>query len=134
MPVRAHRVPVTNSDSHTHPDSYTKSDIRQQPTLHLRLHLRLRHRRDTFSLRQRHHYPYDNAYRYTDRHPVGHSYSAPPSHADCDTERQRRVRATQAINLSTRMRVQTGNNVGIGGFIISGSAPKRCSSAPLDLR
>ena len=32
---------------------------------------------------------------------------------------------TQAINLSTRMRVQTGDNVGIGGFIISGSAPKR---------
>jgi len=32
--------------------------------------------------------------------------------------------AAQAINLSTRMRVQTGDNVGIGGFIISGSAPK----------
>ena len=32
---------------------------------------------------------------------------------------------TQAINLSTRMRVQTGDNAGIGGFIISGSAPKR---------
>jgi photosystem II stability/assembly factor-like uncharacterized protein len=32
--------------------------------------------------------------------------------------------ATQAINLSTRMRVQTGDNVGIGGFIITGSAPK----------
>jgi|GEM_PF-791449 len=31
---------------------------------------------------------------------------------------------TQAINLSTRMRVQTGNNVGIGGFIITGAAPK----------
>jgi hypothetical protein len=30
----------------------------------------------------------------------------------------------QAINLSTRMRVQTDNNVGIGGFIITGSAPK----------
>jgi hypothetical protein len=30
----------------------------------------------------------------------------------------------QAINLSTRMRVQTGENVGIGGFIIAGSAPK----------
>ncbi len=26
--------------------------------------------------------------------------------------------AAQAINLSTRMRVQTGENVGIGGFII----------------
>jgi uncharacterized repeat protein (TIGR01451 family) len=32
--------------------------------------------------------------------------------------------AAQALNLSTRMRVQTGNNVGIGGFIITGSAPK----------
>jgi len=32
--------------------------------------------------------------------------------------------AAQAINLSTRMRVQTANNVGIGGFIITGSASK----------
>jgi serine protease AprX len=32
--------------------------------------------------------------------------------------------AAQAINLSTRMRVQTGDSVGIGGFIITGSAPK----------
>jgi hypothetical protein len=32
--------------------------------------------------------------------------------------------AAQAINLSTRMLVQTGDNVGIGGFIITGSAPK----------
>ncbi len=30
----------------------------------------------------------------------------------------------QAVNLSTRMNVQTGNNVGIGGFIIQGTAPK----------
>jgi hypothetical protein len=30
----------------------------------------------------------------------------------------------QAINLSTRLRVQTGDNVGIGGFIITGTAPK----------
>jgi hypothetical protein len=30
----------------------------------------------------------------------------------------------QAVNLSTRMRVQTGDNVGIGGFIITGTAPK----------
>ena len=30
-----------------------------------------------------------------------------------------------AINLSTRMRVQTGDNIGIGGFIIAGSAPKQ---------
>ena len=32
--------------------------------------------------------------------------------------------ASQAVNLSTRMRVQTGDNVGIGGFIITGTAPK----------
>ena len=32
--------------------------------------------------------------------------------------------ASQAINLSTRMRVDKGDNVGIGGFIITGSAPK----------
>ena len=30
----------------------------------------------------------------------------------------------QAINLSTRMRVGTGDNVAIGGFIITGTAPK----------
>ncbi len=33
--------------------------------------------------------------------------------------------ASGTVNLSTRMRVQTGDNVGIGGFIITGSAPKR---------
>jgi hypothetical protein len=33
--------------------------------------------------------------------------------------------AVQAVNFSTRMRVGTGNNVGIGGFIITGTAPKR---------
>jgi hypothetical protein len=32
--------------------------------------------------------------------------------------------AAQAINLSTRMPVQTGDNVGIGGFIITGSVAK----------
>ena len=32
--------------------------------------------------------------------------------------------APQAFNLSTRMRVETGDRVGIGGFIITGSAPK----------
>ncbi|HWM25372.1 MAG TPA: delta-60 repeat domain-containing protein [Chthoniobacterales bacterium] len=32
--------------------------------------------------------------------------------------------AAQAINLSTRMFVQSGDNVGIAGFIITGSAPK----------
>jgi hypothetical protein len=32
--------------------------------------------------------------------------------------------AAQAVNLSTRMRVQTGESVAIGGFIITGTAPK----------
>jgi hypothetical protein len=32
--------------------------------------------------------------------------------------------AAQAINLSTRMHVQTGDNVGIGGFIVTGTVPK----------
>jgi uncharacterized delta-60 repeat protein len=32
--------------------------------------------------------------------------------------------AAQAVNFSTRMRVQTGDNVGIGGFIVAGTAPK----------
>ena len=34
------------------------------------------------------------------------------------------IPAAQAINLSTRMRVLTGDNVGIGGLIITGSAPR----------
>jgi hypothetical protein len=34
------------------------------------------------------------------------------------------VPAPQTINLSTRMHVQTGDNVGIGGFIVTGTAPK----------
>jgi hypothetical protein len=33
--------------------------------------------------------------------------------------------AAQAINISTRMFVQTGDNVGIGGFIVTGGAPKQ---------
>ena len=32
--------------------------------------------------------------------------------------------ASQTVNLSTRMRVDTGDNVGIGGFIVTGNAPK----------
>jgi hypothetical protein len=31
---------------------------------------------------------------------------------------------TQALNISTRMRVETGNNILIGGFIVAGTAPK----------
>ena len=32
---------------------------------------------------------------------------------------------TRALNISTRMFVQTGDNVGIGGFIITGTGPKQ---------
>jgi hypothetical protein len=32
--------------------------------------------------------------------------------------------AAQAVNFSTRMRVQTGDSVGIGGFIVTGTGPK----------
>jgi hypothetical protein len=32
---------------------------------------------------------------------------------------------TQAVNLATRLRAETGDNAGIGGFIITGSVPKR---------
>jgi hypothetical protein len=32
--------------------------------------------------------------------------------------------ASQAVNLSTRMRIQTGDNVGIGGFIVTGTGTK----------
>src|SRR5436190_4607996 len=33
--------------------------------------------------------------------------------------------AAQALNLSTRMRVLTGDNVGIGGFVVTGIVPKQ---------
>ena len=41
---------------------------------------------------------------------------------------------TKAINLSTRMRVQTGNNVGIGGSSLREPLRSMCSCGPLDLR
>ena len=50
----------------------------------------------------------------SDSQPAWQRIAAPPSPTP----------AAQAINLSTRMRVQTGDNVGIGGFIITGTAPK----------
>ena len=50
--------------------------------------------------------------------------SATPTATPSPTPTGTPTPAAQAINLSTRMRVQTGDNVGIGGFIITGSAPK----------
>ena len=50
--------------------------------------------------------------------------ATPPSPTPAGTATPTPTPAAQAINLSTRMRVQTGDNVAIGGFIITGSAPK----------
>jgi serine protease AprX len=50
--------------------------------------------------------------------------TATPTVAPSQTPSPTPAPAAQAINLSTRMRVQTGDNVGIGGFIITGTAPK----------
>jgi hypothetical protein len=47
-----------------------------------------------------------------------------PTPAPTPTPTPSSTPGAQAVNLSTRMRVQTGENVGIGGFIISGTAPK----------
>ena len=41
---------------------------------------------------------------------------------------------TQALNLSTRMHVQIGDNVGIGGFILTGTARKQVFCGASDLR
>jgi hypothetical protein len=52
--------------------------------------------------------------------PLATPTPTPPSATPTPTP----IPPAQAVNLSTRMRVQTGDNVGIGGFIITGSAPK----------
>jgi photosystem II stability/assembly factor-like uncharacterized protein len=53
------------------------------------------------------------------------SATATPSSTPTVTPTPTATPASQALNLSTRMRVETGDNVGIGGFIITGSAPKQ---------
>ncbi|MEY2489063.1 MAG: hypothetical protein QOC70_1005 [Verrucomicrobiota bacterium] len=50
--------------------------------------------------------------------------STPPTATPTPTPAATPPPAAQSVNLSTRMRVQTGENVGIGGFIITGTAPK----------
>jgi hypothetical protein len=52
------------------------------------------------------------------------STSPTPTLTPATTSTPTATPAAQALNLSTRMRVQTGDNVGIGGFIITGTAPK----------
>jgi hypothetical protein len=49
--------------------------------------------------------------------------TATPTPPPAPTATPTPIPAAQALNLSTRMRVQTGAEVGIGGFIITGSAP-----------
>jgi len=50
--------------------------------------------------------------------------TAPPSPSPTSTPTGTPGPAAQLINISTRMRVQTGDNVAIGGFIVTGIAPK----------
>jgi photosystem II stability/assembly factor-like uncharacterized protein len=52
------------------------------------------------------------------------SPTAVPTATPSATPIQTPTPAPHAINISTRMRVQTGDNVGIGGFIIAGTGPK----------
>ncbi len=49
----------------------------------------------------------------------------PPAGTPTPTPTPTPAPPAQAINLSTRMRVLTGDAVGIGGFIITGNVPKR---------
>jgi PKD repeat protein len=56
--------------------------------------------------------------------PTPTATATPPNPTPTPTTSPSSTPAAQALNLSTRMRVQTGDNVGIGGFIIAGSAPK----------
>lgn len=50
--------------------------------------------------------------------------TATPSPSPTATPSPSSTPPAQTVNLSTRMRVQTGDNVGIGGFIISGTGSK----------
>jgi hypothetical protein len=51
--------------------------------------------------------------------------SPPPTPSPSPSATASSTPAAQTVNLSTRMRVETGDRVGIGGFIVTGSAPKR---------
>jgi hypothetical protein len=56
--------------------------------------------------------------------PTGTPLASPTPTPPTGTPTPSATPASQAVNLSTRMRVLTGENVGIGGFIISGTVPK----------
>ena len=72
----------------------------------------------------------------------------PPDYTDTDSSEGHRRRPVtpetsptpgvtppaQAVNFSTRMHVEGGDRVGIGGFIVTGARPSASSCGPLDLR
>ena len=62
------------------------------------------------------------AHRRPHRPPLRHLLPSSPSPSASPSASPAPV--SKAINLSTRMLVQTGDNVGIGGFIITGNVPK----------
>ena len=55
---------------------------------------------------------------------AGPSPTATPTPPSTPTPTPSATPSAQAVNLSTRMLVQSGDSVGIGGFIITGTAPK----------
>ena len=57
--------------------------------------------------------------------PTNPDSNAGDPNPDLNTEPKFDAVTAQALNLSTRMRVLTDANVGIGGFIVTGSAPKQ---------
>ena len=56
--------------------------------------------------------------------PTATATATPPNPIPTATPSATPGQAAQPVNLSTRMRVQPGDNAGIAGFIITGSAPK----------
>ena len=70
------------------------------------------------------------SFSFTFPHPGMFDYFCQPHGACCGMVGQVKVAGTtpppsQLVNISTRMRVQTGQNVLIGGFVITGSASKK---------
>ena len=64
---------------------------------------------------------YSNPYPDTCAHTDSNTNTNTNTNTNSDTHTDSGI---AALNLSTRMQVQTGDNVGIGGFIITGNAPK----------
>ena len=56
--------------------------------------------------------------------PTATSTPPPPTPTPSATASATPTAAAQPVNLSTRMRAETGENIGIGGFVITGTAPK----------